>query len=119
MLQYTRDEHLQAKAYIALGAAHAQLHDFSEAERFYRLALQLEPGNQGLFMRMGQLGMEEKIVQLSEAASAHPTAQQYLVLGQLQESAGHVAEARESYRQALKLNPKFEDARTSLSGMTR
>jgi protein O-mannosyl-transferase len=119
MLQYTRDEHLMAKAYIALGAAYAQLHDFAEAERFYRLAGQLEPRNQVLFMRMGRLGMEEKIVQLSEAAAAHPTALNYMVLGQLQESAGHVAEARESYRQALKLNPKLEDARTSLSGVTQ
>ncbi len=117
MLQYTRDEHLMAKAYVALGAAHAQLHAFAEAEQFYRLAAQLEPGNQGLFMRMGQLGVEKKIVQLADAAAAHPTAQSYLVLGQLQESAGHVAEARDSYRQALKLNPKSEDARTGLAGV--
>ncbi len=119
MLQYTRDEHLMAKAYIALGAAHAQLHDFAEAERFYRLAAQLEPGNQGLFMRMGQLGMEEKILQLSEAAAAHPSAQNYMVLGQLQESAGHVAEARESYRKAVRLNPKLADAGRSLSGVSQ
>ena len=115
MLHYTRDEHLMAKAYIDLGAAYGQLHAFEKAEQFYRLAAQLEPGNQGLFMRMGQLGMEEKIVQLAEAAAAHPTAENYFVLGQLQQSAGHMAEARESYRRALKLNPKSEDVRTGLA----
>lgn len=118
MLHYTRDEHLMAKAYIDLGAAYGQLHAFDKAEQFYRLAAQLEPGNQGLFMRMGQLGMEEKIVQLAETAVAHPSVENYFVLGQLQQSAGHMAEARESYRRALKLNPKSEDIRTSLANIT-
>jgi hypothetical protein len=81
VLRYTRDEHLMAKAYIALGAAYGRLHEFDKAEQSYRMATRLEPDNRGLFMRIGQLGMEEQIAQLTEATATHPTAENYVALG--------------------------------------
>ena len=117
VLRATSDEHLRAKAYIALGSAYGQLHRFNEAEQAYRMATQLEPGNQGLFLRIGQLGMEEKIAELSEDALAHPAPQTYVALGQLQQSLGRIEEAQRSFGQALKLDPKSEDARSGLAAI--
>lgn len=119
VLQATSDEHLRAKAYIALGAAYGQLHKFDQAEQAYRMAMQLEPGNQGLLMRLGELGMEERIAELSENAAAHPAAQTYVTLGQLQQSLGRMEEARMSFEQALKLDPKSEAARSGLASISR
>ena len=116
-LEDTSDEHLRAKAYIALGAAYGTLHAFDKAERSYGMAAKLEPGNQGLFMRMAQLGVEERIEQLMEDVATHPSARSYLELGQLQQSLGRSDEARHSYEQALKEDPKFQEARQSLSSM--
>jgi len=119
VLRATSDEHLRAKAYIALGAAYGQLHKFEQAEQAYRMAMQLEPGNQGLLMRLGELGVEERIAELSENAVAHPTAQTYLTLGQLQQSLGRIEEAQRSFQQALRLDPKSEDAHSGLSSSAR
>jgi tetratricopeptide (TPR) repeat protein len=118
VLQSTSDEHLRAKAYIALGSAYGQLHRFDEAEQSYRMAMQLEPGNQGLLMHLGQLGMEERIAELSKDAVAHPAVQTYVVLGQLQQSVGRIDEARGSFERALKLDPKSKDARGALESIS-
>ena len=117
VLQFTSDEHLMAKAYIALGAAYGQLHQFDKAEQSYRMAMRLEPDNRGLFMRLGQLEMEEQIAQLTEDTAERPTAQGYLALGQLQQSVGRAGEARLSFEKALKLDPKSEDARNGLASV--
>lgn len=117
VLQATSDEHLRAKAYIALGSAYGQLRRFDEAEQSYRLAMQLEPGNQGLFLRIGQLGMEERIAKLTEEVFSHPAAPTYVALGQLQQSMGHVDEAQRAFEQALKLDPKSGDARSGLAAI--
>jgi hypothetical protein len=45
------------------------------------MATRFEPDNRGLFMRIGQLGMEEQIAQLTEATATHPTVENYVALG--------------------------------------
>jgi Tfp pilus assembly protein PilF len=119
MLKCTNDTHLQAKAYIALGAAYGQLHAFDQAERAYQMAIKLEPGNRGLFVHLGQLELEHKIAQLTDNVTAHPTAQDYVVLGQLQQSVGRPTDARKSFEQALKLDPKSGDARSGLANVAQ
>jgi tetratricopeptide (TPR) repeat protein len=116
-LNCTRDSHLEAKAYIGLGAAYGRLHVFDRAQQAYHMAMQLEPENRGLFMRLGQLGMEEKIAQLTGDVATHPSAENYVVLGQLQQSVGRPTEARKSFEQALKLNPQSGEARSALAGI--
>jgi tetratricopeptide (TPR) repeat protein len=119
MLKCTNDTHLQAKAYIAMGAAYAQLHAFDRAEQAYRIAMKLEPNNRGLFMRLGQLGVEQKIAQLADNVAAHPKAQDYVALGQLQQAVGRPTDARKSFEQALKLDPKSGDARSALENIAQ
>jgi len=116
-LKCTNDTHLQAKAYIAMGTAYGQLRAFGQAEQAYQMAIKLEPNNRGLFFRLGELEMEEKIAQLAENVAVHPSAQDYVVLGQLQQSVGRAVEARRSFEQALKLDPKSGDARTALASI--
>jgi hypothetical protein len=77
--------------------------------------LQLDPNNRVVFENMGKLGMDERIRQLTAAAAADPAPEAYLKLGQLQQAASHIPEARESYQTALKLNPKFADAKDALA----
>jgi Tfp pilus assembly protein PilF len=114
-LQYTQDPHLVALAYIGLGSGYERLHELDKAGESYHMALTLEPQNLGLFTNLGRLAMKKRIVQLAASAAAHPTPQSYLVLGQLEQSAGQVDDARTSYERALTLDPKLEDARSALT----
>ncbi len=114
VLNLTRDPHLVSKSLINLGAINRQLGNYSAARQDYAEALRVDPGNQSVFMSLGRLRMEEKIQELSASASRRPSPLAYLQLGQLQQSAGHIPEARISYQTALKLDPKFADAKSAL-----
>jgi len=116
-LQLTQDPELTTKALIDLGAAYHQLKEYQKSRECYLQALQLEPGNQIIFLNLGKLAMDERIEQLSAGASAHPSPDAYLQLGQLQQAAGHIPEARTSYQFALKLNPSLSEAKGALSSL--
>jgi Tfp pilus assembly protein PilF len=117
VLSLTRDPHLVTKSLIDLGAASQQLEDYSASERYYREAQKWEPDNQVIFMNLGKLGMAERVQELAASAAAHPTPVAYLQLGQLQQAAGMTAAARQSFETALKLNPKFDEARKALTSL--
>ena len=119
VLALTEDQHLVLKALIDLGAASHQSGDLAAARQYYREALKLEPRNQVVFENIGKLAMDERIQQLSAAASAHPTAEAYLQLGQVQEAASHVPDARASFEAALRINPKFSDAKAALEALNK
>jgi tetratricopeptide (TPR) repeat protein len=116
-LQLTRDPYLIHKALIDLGAAYRQLGDYEKARDYYLQARQMDPTDRTVMENLGKLGMETRIQQLAAAAAAHPTPAAYLQLGQLQQIAAHTPDARVSYQQALKLNPKLAAARDALSGL--
>jgi protein O-mannosyl-transferase len=117
VLNLTQDEHLVAKTYSDLGAASQQLGEYASAREYYRQARQLDPYNDVIFMNMGKLGMLERVQQLAAEASAKPSPQAYLELGQLQQAAGLTPDARQSFQTALKLNPKFADAQKALQSL--
>jgi cytochrome c-type biogenesis protein CcmH/NrfG len=117
VLELTRDPHLVVKSLIDLGAAYHQLGDYASAGQCYRQVLQMEPRNQVAFMKMGRLGMDERIQELAASASAHPSAGAYLQLGQLQQAAGHSSEASASFQTALKLDPGLLAARKALNSL--
>ena len=119
VLRYTRDEHLLAKAYIGLGAAYGSLHQFDLAKESYRAATRLEPDNRTLFMKIGELAMTERTLELQKETALHPSAQSYLALAELQQSTGKTNEALVSYEQALKLDPYLDDARTGLASIVQ
>jgi tetratricopeptide (TPR) repeat protein len=61
--------------------------------------------------------MDQQIQQLKRAASATPLATTYFQLGQLQQAAQYLADARSSYEQALKLNPNSAEAKQALNAV--
>jgi cytochrome c-type biogenesis protein CcmH/NrfG len=50
---------------------------------------------------------------------AHPSASDYLHLGQLQEQALSVTDAKASYENALKIDPNLADARQALDNLPK
>jgi protein O-mannosyl-transferase len=119
VLGLTNDSHLLAKAFIDLGAAAQQLGDFTAADQYYQRAMQLEPANNTIFLNRGKLRMSRKIQELAASASTQPSPKAYLELGQLQEAAGQIVDARQSYETAIKLNPKFTPAQEALSKLSQ
>ena len=116
-LSLTQDPHLVAKCFIDLGAAYQQLGDYTASEQYFREAQKMESENEVIFLDLGKLGMAKRARELSTAAAAHPTPGAYLQLGQLQQAAGMIPEARQSYQTALKLNPKFVEAQKALDSV--
>jgi protein O-mannosyl-transferase len=117
VLSLTQDPHLVAKCFIDLGSAYQQLGDYAASEQYFREAQKMEPDNEAIFLDLGKLGMAKRARELSTAAAAHPTPGVYLQLGQLQQAAGMISEARQSYETALKLNPKFVEAQKALASV--
>jgi TolA-binding protein len=66
-------------------------------------------------MNLGKLGMEERIQELTAAASHTPSPNTYFQLGQLQQSVGRASDAKNSFQAALKLDPSFARARDALN----
>jgi tetratricopeptide (TPR) repeat protein len=117
VLSLTQDPHLVAKCFIDLGAAYQQLGDYAASEQYYREAQKMEPDNQVILLDLGKLGMAKRTRELAATAADHPTPDAYLQLGQLQQAAGMIVNARQSYETALKLNPKFVEAQKALASV--
>jgi len=115
VLQLTSDPDLVEKALIDLGAAAHQMGDLDQAQKYDLQVLKMDPRNQIVFENLGKLGMDQQIQQLKRSASAKPSAATYFQLGQLQQAAQHMSDARDSYQQALKLNPKSAEAKQALN----
>jgi|HubBroStandDraft_2_1064218.scaffolds.fasta_scaffold08317_2 tetratricopeptide (TPR) repeat protein len=113
--QLTADPHLLSKSLTDLGAVDEQLGDYPAARDAYLRSLKFEPGNRTIFMNLGKLGMEERIQELTAAASHIPSPNTYFQLGQLQQSVGRASDAKNSFQAALKLDPSFARARDALN----
>jgi tetratricopeptide (TPR) repeat protein len=117
VLMLTREPHLVTKTLIDLGAANQQLGDYAEAQSYYGQGRQLDPKNQTIFLAMGKVAMEQRIQELSDSAFHHPSRDLYFQLGQLQQAAGHIPQARQSFGAAVKLDPRFADAQNALDNL--
>jgi protein O-mannosyl-transferase len=115
VLTLTQDPHLEAKCFIDLGAAFQQLGEYAASEQYFREAQKMEPENEVILLDLGKLAMAKRARELAAAAAAHPTPRAYLQLGQLQQAAGMISEARQSYETALKLDPRFIEAQKALA----
>lgn len=119
VLTLTDDPEMKTKALVDLGAAYQKEENYTIARRYYGEVLKADPHNTVVFTNLGKLGMGEREQQLSAAAAAHPTAQVYLQLGQLQAALGETGKARFSYQKALKLDPGMEAAKGALDKLDK
>jgi protein O-mannosyl-transferase len=117
VLTLTQDPHLVAKCFIDLGAAFQQLGEYAASEQYFREAQKMEPDNDVILLDLGKLAMARRARELAAAAAANPTPGAYLQVGQLQQAAGMIPDARQSYATALKLNPKFIEAQKALASV--
>ncbi len=106
------------KALIELGDAYHRHGELDKARECYLQALRFDRYNRIVIENLGKLGMETRIQQLTAEASAHPSAATYLQLGQVQQAANEIPEARASYSQALKLDADLAAARDALNGLS-
>ena len=86
-----------------MAALYDALGDYANVQASYEQALAISPGIAPYM-----------IGHLSSSVKNNPTAGGYLSLGLLQQAAGQLAEAREAYQQALRLDPTLEPAKTAL-----
>jgi len=117
VLNITQDWRLTEKVYIDLGAAYHQLGDLQKSQQFYQAVLKIDPHNRTVFENLGKLGMDERIQQLSAAATANPSSKTYFQLGQVQQAAGRLVEARASYEAALSLNRDSAQVKNALAAL--
>jgi len=102
-IKLSSDSKVQARSYENLAALYSALGDYPNVQESYKRALAISPGIAPYM-----------VSHLSYSLKNNPTAGGYLSLGMLQQAAGHLAEAREAYQQALKLDPTLEAAKTAL-----
>lgn len=114
-LQFAKDDGLKSKIIGQIAKCYEQLGDFTTARQYYRDALKMPVANGDAFVGFARTLTEEKIARQSAEIAQHPTPQNYLQLGQMQESAGFLDAALASYRQALSLDPRLEAARAALA----
>ncbi|HXM59411.1 MAG TPA: tetratricopeptide repeat protein [Terriglobales bacterium] len=107
-IQLSSDDKMRARTYESLGALYGALGDYSKARESYKQALQADPE-----------WADEMIAHLNQSIATQASAEDYMQLGLLLEQTGKVARARDAYENALKLDPRLEEARQSLDAMTQ
>jgi len=113
-LRSAPNKYLRSRALLNLGAIHDTLGNFQTSREFLEQALQLYPDDPDIRSGLAQLEGDEKIATLSAQARNHPSAEEYLQLGRLQQSMGHPQDARVSYQKTLALDPKSIEAKSAL-----
>jgi Tfp pilus assembly protein PilF len=124
VLELTSDPGLRAQTYANLGAAERALGEDDEARKNFDESLRLNPNLFNAWLGLGLLArqqgkLDEAITDLSRSIELQPTAQSCFELGRTFAQAGRIAEARESYRQALQIDPGFTAAQQAIDALTK
>jgi protein O-mannosyl-transferase len=121
-VQLTSDPALLAQTYANLGAAHRALGEDDAAQKSYDQSLRLNPNQYNAWLGLGLLArkqgkLDEAISDLSRSLELRPTAQGYLELGHTLVQSGHVAEAINAYKEALKISPDLVEAQQAADSL--
>ena len=109
-LSLVTDRRVTPIVYESIGLLYANLGDYAKARASYQQALQVAPELTSARTALTNLYLTEAMTNVSQ----HPTAEGYFRVGRLLQQAGHVPEARTAYLQALRLDPRLEEARRAL-----
>lgn len=107
------------------GKAHHQAGRLQEAERLYRLVLDVAPGHPDALHFLGLLAyrsgrLDEAIAFIEQAIAAAPAQPLYRFnLGVVAQRAGRLPYAAEAYRNAIALNPRYADAFANLGNVLK
>jgi protein O-mannosyl-transferase len=113
--QYVEDTSLKTRILSDLASAYERVPDIATSRKYYLEALNLGPKKDPTaFAGFARTFTDEQIAELARTLSTKPTAEGYVKLGQLQESAGSTEDAIASYRRALQIDPRSEAARSAL-----
>jgi tetratricopeptide (TPR) repeat protein len=119
-MENAQDISLKRRILTDLGSAYEAAHDIPTARDYYQKALKLGSKNDPTaFAGFARTFTDEQIVDLTRTLATHPTANGYLKLGQLQESAGFNKDAILSYEHALSIDPKLAAASSALGHLGR
>jgi tetratricopeptide (TPR) repeat protein len=111
----TPDPVMHLEAYEILGRLYSQVGQYSRARTSYEQALKIDPQQVKASSGLAKVELSDAIRQVAEG----PSAEKYFRLGQVFQQNGRIVEAQAAYKQALKLNPKLDQARQSLDAMSR
>jgi hypothetical protein len=107
------DPGMRAEAFETLGRLYARVGNYAKSRTSYQQALQINPELTTAREGLAKVEFSDAIRNAAEA----PSAEHYLQLGQALQQAGRVPEAKNAYRQVLKLNPRLTEAQKALDAL--
>jgi len=115
----TSDPGLLAQTYANLGSVQRALAEDEQAYNSFEQSLRFNPNQYNAWFGLGLLAqkqgkLDEAISDLSRSVELQPSAQGYLELGRALAQTGHVPEALDAYRQALKISPELVEAQQAV-----
>ncbi len=124
VVKHTTKPSLRAKAYLNMGYAYRDLHDYGQARDNLKMAVQLDPQNGEAWTFLGVTAQRSGDLDLAiqayrQGMQLKPTSWGYLLLSQALEQSGHPDEARAARKKAEGMTLFFDkteqDANTALS----
>jgi tetratricopeptide (TPR) repeat protein len=107
------DPHMRVAAYATLGRLYSELGQYAKARASYQEALQIDPQRSDAKEGLAKVELSDAMRNVAEA----PSGEAYFRLGQALEREGRTTDAQSIYQEALKLDPKLEEARKALDGL--
>lgn len=104
------DPRMLVAAYQTLGKLYGERGNYSKARESYQQALRIDPQEVNAKNALDGIDFSEAVRNVAES----PSSQSYLRLSQLLQQRGQMPEARAAYQQALRLNPKLDEAQKAL-----
>jgi len=113
--QHALDPGVRATAYGDLGSAYRQEGELAAAKQSYEAALRLAPNGTMAMIGLGLIAQRngdpaEAVRQYSHAMAVQPTDVGFLLLAQVLEQVGRVAEAKIIYERVTRFSPNLSEA---------
>jgi tetratricopeptide (TPR) repeat protein len=122
VLNLTSDPILLSLTHANLGFTYLSLGQDDAAHQNFEESSHLNPNQFKAWLGLGLLAQKqanigEAITDLSRSVDLQPTAQAYFELGRMLTQTGHIPEAIDAYRQALKISPELVEAQQAVAAL--